>query len=114
MFLGPARHLHVEAGVVDQDQHVGGERRDVGLAFAHLTSDGAEVAEHLHDPEERGLAVVFPQVVPSARFGHPVAAPEAEPGFGVGFLQPFDQVGPVQVARGFAGYEVIFHVEVKS
>jgi len=52
VLFGPARHLYVEAGVVDQDQHVGGECRDVGPAFAHLPFDRPQVFQHLHDAEE--------------------------------------------------------------
>ena len=108
--MGPAGHLHVEARVVNQNQHVGGEGGDILPALEHLAADGSQVAEHLHDAEERGLAVVLRQVALAARTGHPVAAPEAELRFGVGLAEPFDEVCAVQVARGFACDEVVFHV----
>ena len=112
MFFGPAGHLHVEAGVVHQDQHVGGEFRHVGLTFPHLPPDGPEVFQHLHDAEERGFAVVLPQVVPASCGRHKVSAPETEFRFGIGFQQSFDQVRAVQVARRLPGEEVILHLSV--
>ena len=59
VFVGPACDLHVESGVVDEDHDVGGESRDVVLTLAHLAADGPQVAEDLHDAEERRFAVVF-------------------------------------------------------
>ena len=109
MLLGPAGHLHVEAGVVHQNQHVGGERRHVGLTFEHLPLDRPQVFEDLHDAEKRGFAVVLRQIRRAARGGHAVAAPEAELRFGIGLAKPFDQVCAVQVARRLAGDEVVFH-----
>ena len=45
----------------------------------------------------------------AARRGHQVAAPEAQPCFGIGFEESFYQIRAVQVARGLAGDEVVFH-----
>ncbi len=112
--MGPLGHLHVESGVVDQDQRVGREAGHVVAAFAHLAADRAQVAQDLHDAEKRGFAVVLGQVRRAARGGHAVAAPEAEARFGIGGAQTPHEVGAVQVARGFAGDEVIVHVRVFS
>ena len=46
----------------------------------------------------------------AARRGHQVAAPEAQPCFGIGFEESFYQIRAVQVARGLAGDEVVFHL----
>ena len=45
----------------------------------------------------------------AARRGHQVTAPEAQPCFGIGFEESFYQIRAVQVARGLAGDEVVFH-----
>ena len=110
MLAGPAGHLHVESRVVDQDQRIGSPCGHILAALAHLAADRAEVLQHLHDAEERGLAVVLAEVLPAARLGHAVAAPEAELRLGIGLSEPFDQVGAVQVARRLPGYEVVFHL----
>ena len=110
VLFGPAGHLHVESRIVHQNQHVGGELRHVGLTLPHLPPDGPEVLQHLHDAEERGLPVVFAQILRAARRGHAVPAPEAEFRPGIGFLQPSDQVCAVQVARRLPGDEVVFHL----
>ncbi len=102
--MGPLGHLHVESGVVDQDQRVGREAGHVVAAFAHLAADRAQVAQDLHDAEKRGAPLG----------SHAVAAPEAEARFGIGGAQTPHEVGAVQVARGFAGDEVIVHVRVFS
>ena len=107
--MGPAGHLHVEARVVNQNQHVGGEGGDILPALEHLAADGSQVAEHLHDAEERGLAVVLRQGALAARTGHPVAAPEAELRFGVGLPEAADKVCAVEVARRLPGNKVVFH-----
>ena len=45
----------------------------------------------------------------SADFGHAVAAPETEAGRGIAFEQSPHEVRSVQVARRFAGDEVVLH-----
>ena len=104
-----SRHAHVEARVVYQYEHVGAEGLDVAAALPELPEDGWQVARHLGQTEEGGVAVVFGQIRAAARRGHHVAAPEAERGGGVGLEDAAHEVCAVQVARGLARYEVISH-----
>ena len=110
MLLGPTGHLHIEPGVIDENQHIGCERRDIGLTLAHLPFDGPQITKHLHDTEERSLAVMLPQVHASARLGHAVAAPKTEFGCRVDVPKPPDEVGAMQIARRLACYQIIFHL----
>ena len=83
-----ARYLHVEARVVDKYYRVGCERIYVAAALADLPQYGRQMPHHLHEAEERRLAVVLCKVPLSSGLGHHVAAPEAQLGRGVGREQP--------------------------
>ena len=111
VLLGEARHLHVEARVVDEDQHVGGVAQHIFAALAQLPRDGSQVAQYAHDAEERRFAVVARPILRSADVGHAVAAPETEAApAGSAFEQSLRmRFDAVQVARRFAGDEVVLH-----
>ena len=104
-----ARYLHVEARVVDKYYRVGCERIYVAAALADLPQYGRQMPHHLHEAEERRLAVVLCKVPLSSGLGHHVAAPEAQLGRGVGREQTAYEVGAVQIARRLAGYDIVFH-----
>ena len=62
VLLGPASHLHIEARIIHQDQHVGGERLDVLPALFHLAADRPQVFDYFDDAEKRGFLVMFGQI----------------------------------------------------
>ena len=110
VLLGPAGHLHIEARIIHQDQHVGGERLDVLPALFHLAADRPQVFDYFDDAEKRGFLIMFGQIPAASDPGHLVPAPEVELRLGVVGFQPFHQVGAVQVARRLAGYQVVTHI----
>ena len=107
LLVGPGLDFEVEARVVDAHHHVGSVGEDVLLAEADVAQHGAQVGHHLDEAHDGEVADVA--YGNSSDSGHEVAAPEAELRIGVLLTQRPHEVGTVEIARGFAGYEVVFH-----
>ena len=105
----PLSHLHIEAGVVDQDQHVGRKVLDIGSALLELAPDRAQVAQHGHKPEERRFAVVLCESLLAALGRHQVATPETKLRLRIRLAQSRNQFRAVKIARRLACYEIVFH-----
>ena len=84
--------------------------QDVFFAERDVFQDGAEVERHFDEPHEGEVSVVFDDNA-ALRF-HQVAAPAAELRFGVAGCNLFQQIGGVEVAGGFASYNVVFHFQL--
>ena len=110
LLLGPLGHLEVEARVVDQDQYIGLECLDVGLTLAKLTTNRAEVFQHIHKTEKRGLAVVLGKILRTARLGHQITTPKAKLRLRIGLFQPLTQFRAVQIARRLTDDQIISHI----
>ena len=106
----PLLNLEVEAGVVDADDGVGVPAEDVLLAEADVAQHGAQVQHHFDEAHDGQVADVALRL--SGGLRHGVAAPEAELRLRVLLAQGLDEVGPIEVARGLAGYDVVSHFNV--
>ena len=106
-FFGPFGDAHVEAGIIYEDDGIGGEREDVFLAKFDVSQDGTQVHDNLGKSHECEVAVVPDQL--AARCCHEIAAPESDLGRGVFHKERFDEAGTVEVARCFAGDDIILH-----
>ena len=102
-----AGYLEVEAGVVDEDEHVGAPRLNLLLTALHAAQDGAQVQQDGDEAHVGQVAVVAQQL--GAGLCHGVAAVALKAGLGVEFAQGAYQRGAVKVAAGLAGYEEIAH-----
>ena len=107
LLVGPCLDFEVEARIVDAHHHVGSVVEDVLLAEADVAQHGAQMGHHLDEAHDGEVADVSYRR--AAYSGHEVAAPEAELRIGVLLTQRPHEVGTVEIARGFAGYEVVFH-----
>ena len=107
LLVGPALDFKVEARVVDANDGVGLPLEDVLLAEAYVAEHGAEVAQHFDEAHDGQVADVAHRR--AGLVGHAVAAPEAELGSGVQLAQGVQEVGAEEVARGFAGYDIVLH-----
>ncbi len=105
--LGKFGHAHVEAGVVDQYQHVGLEVEQVSLALFQVAAKLEHAGSRLPEAHNGQVLVVAHQL--AALLLHLVAAPVAKVGRRVLRAQLAHEVRRVEVARPFAGYEVVFH-----
>ena len=107
--LGPHKlgDVEVEARVVYQYHHVGLPVSDVALGTRHVAQNGGQVQQHGYEAHIGQFAVVLHER--AAHGLHQVAAEEAELCRRVGILQRLHEVRCVQVATGFAGYQVVFH-----
>ena len=103
-----AGDAEVEAGIVDGDDYIGAPGTDVVTAEAHVAGDGTCV-EHDGDDAHVGHLAVVHDARPSDS-AHEITAEEAELRLRVFVTQRRHQVRGVQVAGGFAGNEVVFHL----
>lgn len=103
-------HGEVEARVVDQHEHVGLPCAYVGFGLGHAAHDGAQVCHHGDEAHVGQCAVVSGHR--ASLGGHHVAADEAEVGGVVLLPDGVHEVCGVQVARCFAGYDIVAHVVV--
>lgn len=97
----------VEAAVVDEDEGVGAPAEDVVVALAEVAADGAEVTEDGEEAHDGGVLVVADDGAPGRL--HEVAAPAPALGPGVVAGDALDEVGGMEIARGLAGNDVVFH-----
>ena len=99
--------FHIEPRVVDEDDHVGFPGEDVLLAEGKVGKEFSGLGEDIRQAHYG----TFPVVADKGRaaFLHQVSAPAAQLRLRVFGLQAFDEVAAVQVARGFARYQIISH-----
>ena len=100
--------LQVEARIVHQDDAVRLPRLDILFAELHVLQDGRKVQQHGDQAHIGQVAIMADTCAADGR--HQVAAEETEVCLVVNFLQRAHQVGGVEVARGFADYEIILHL----
>ena len=104
----------VEAGVIHQYQSIGPPLHDVSLAEVHVGKDGAQVEQDGDEAHVGQVAVVLHRRT-TARGSHQVAPKEAELRLRVFATQGRHQVRRMEVARGFADNQVVFHtIRTKS
>ena len=104
--LGPLSDAQIETGIIDEDDHIGVERFDVGLTKSKIAQDGGKVAKHFEKSHEREIAKMLHQ---SSAFGlHAIASPAMDLGEWILLTKRTDEVAAMQVARCFAGDEIIF------
>ena len=102
------RDAEVEAGVVHQNQGVGLPLHNVALAEGHVGKDGAQVEQDGNEAHVGQVAIMLHRRV-AAHGSHQVAPKEAELRLRVFATQGRHQVRRMEVARGFAYNQVIFH-----
>jgi len=100
--LGKLGHAQVEAGIIDQYQHIGLERQNVLLALLEVAPKLEDAGGRFHKAHDGQVFVVAHQL---AALGlHLVAAPVAELRGVVLPAQFAHEVGRVKIARPLAGY----------
>ena len=104
----------VEARVVHQYQGVRLPLHDVALAEGHIGKDSAQVEQYGDEAHVGQVAVVLHRRT-TARGSHQVAPKKTELRLRVFATQGRHQVRRMEVARGFADNQVIFHtIRTKS
>ncbi|MPM28227.1 hypothetical protein SDC9_74746 [bioreactor metagenome] len=101
----------VKTWVVYKDHNVGIVFRQVLFAQLEIGGDFAERTQDFYKPHYGCLFVMPDQLTPLGK--HKVTTPKPEPGLGVGDLEPFHQVGSMQVPRSLSCYDVVFHDLIK-
>ena len=107
VFVSPFLDFQIEAGVVDADDGVGMPAKDVAFAETDVAQHGTEMAHHLDESHDGEVADMTYRL--AGLFHHSVAAPKAEFRLRVFHAQSLYEIGSVEIARGFAGYDVVSH-----
>ena len=110
--MRPFGNTKVESWIVDADDNIGAECGDILLAGTDIAEDGFQVHSYLDKAHDGKIADMADGRFADG-FCHHIATPIAEDGLGVGLPQGANQVGAIEVARGFTGYEVVFHCSTK-
>ncbi len=100
-------NLQVETRIVHEDDAVRLPRVDILLTELHILQDGRKMQQHGNQAHIGQVAIMADARAADGR--HQVTAEETEVSLVVNFLQRAHQVGGVEVARGFADDEIIFH-----
>ena len=109
MLPDEAGYLEVEARIVDQYDDVGTPREDGLLALCEATQNGAQMQEYGDKAHVGQVAVVAEQG--AALLLHGITPKEAELSLCIEVAQRLHEMGGMEVATGFAGYQEIFHAE---
>ena len=107
----PRFYLEVETWIVDTHHHVWTPLGDIALAEAYIAKYGAQMQSHIHEAHDGKVAYMAHRRTPDS--SHSIATPKAERSIGIAGKQFAHQVGPMQVARGFTGYDIVFHCIVR-
>ena len=111
--MGEFGNPEIEPRIVDQDDDIGLPGKDVLFAGADLSQQLPGVDQNLPETDDRPIPVVVHETAPRLMLPvhgiHETASPEADVRLRVPGVKAPHQVGPVQVARGFAGDQVILH-----
>ena len=107
MRFHPFRDFQIETGIIHQHHTMGLPRFDGVFAVAKGAQNRPKVEHHLHKAHVRQIPVVAQQLHTLGL--HEVAAETAKLGFGIVRPKRTDEMGGVQIAGGFAGYEEIAH-----
>ena len=107
VLTGEVRDAEVESGIVDVDNGIGLELKYVVFAELQIGVDGAEVPYHFDETHDGEVAYMFNRL--ATDLSHSIASPETDLGLRVLFKEGSHEVGTVEVAGGFACYNVVFH-----
>ena len=107
VLTGEVRDAEVESGIVDVDNGIGLELKYVVFAELQIGVDGAEIPYHFDETHDGEVAYMFNWL--ATDLSHGIASPETDLGLRVLFKEGSHEVGTVEVAGGFACYDVIFH-----
>ena len=104
---GEGRDADVESVRVDVEKGIGLELKYVVFAELQIGVYGAEIPYHFDETHDGEVAYMFNWL--ATDLSHSIASPETDLGLRVLFKEGSHEVGTVEVAGGFACYDVIFH-----
>ena len=111
--VGVFGDAEVEPRIVDEDDHIRLPGKDVLFAGADLSQQLPGMDQDLPETDDGPVPVIVHESLAGLMLlihgVHESAAPEADIRLRVPGIEPPHQVGSVQVARGFAGDQVILH-----
>ena len=106
-------NLEIEAGIVDENDHVRLPCGNIGLAVLYIPGDGNALEKDFHKAHHGGFPVISHQSIPRlmrlVNAIHEAPAPETDIGSRVLRIQALHEVAAVQVPGSLTGYDVILH-----
>ena len=107
IIVAEAGYLHIEAGIIDENNYIWLPFQDVCFAVAQVSGDLTKAFEDIVKPHNCSGGVVAH--FDAANGFHEASAPEAKLRLWIFCNQALHQVAAVKVARCFARYEVVLH-----
>src|SRR5690606_36480480 len=109
--FGPFGNAHIKTRIIDKDNCIWLVSRNVLLAEFHVAKYGADIQGYFYKAHKGKVAVMLAH---QSSYGlHTLSSPKPEISIGILRHQLTHQVGSVQVATGFSGYDVVLHNVLK-
>lgn len=109
LLFGITGYFQVEAGIIDQNQGIGTISCQIVLAQSYIFQDLPKVQSNLYKTHISHFAIMTHKR--PSHLLHGISSPKAEFGLRIALANGPHEIGGMQVARCFAGYQIIFHVE---